>query len=502
MTKLHCIPLVAYLAVSLSFTLVSDASAQVAAGQTPPKSAPSLSFVPAKLPGPNGTMIEAESGTLEVPANRSTGAGAPFRLAVARLKSTTPNPTLPPLIYLADGPGAPAINTLREPERGAFLVKLRENRDVILMDQRGTGRSKPMPGWLGPKRDRTGIFLSEANMIQFVRTVCAEAKVAFGEQHLDLAAFTTVENAADFRDLQLALGGQKIALLGMSYGSHLGFAILRNFPEIVERAVFAGPVGPDELSKLPADYDAQFARLTELAAHDPAISAQVPNFALLLRQVLVKLDREPLQITVLDQMEKQNVTIPLGRFGLQYILRLDAADRSDFIHFPALVWEISQGRTTLIQPLLQKRYNQMLPGVAAMPMMMRLYSGASAARRAQIKEQESKSLLGAAVNLPELNLDDVWGNPDLGEQFRRPVETSVPVLFVSGSLDAISPPYRSAEAAKHAPHSVKLLVENAGHEDLLTHPPAQALIEEYLRTGKLAQSRITKEKPAFTAVPK
>ena len=90
----------------------------------------------------------------------------------------------------------------------------------------------------------------------------------------------------------------------------------------------------------------------------------------------------------------------------------------------------------------------------------------------------------------------------LGEQFRRPGEIPCPVLFVSGSLDAISPPYRAVDASKHAPRSERLLVENAGHEDLLTHQPAQVLIEEYLRTGKLNRVRVTMDKPAFTAVPK
>ncbi|MHC4904035.1 MAG: alpha/beta fold hydrolase, partial [Planctomycetota bacterium] len=72
-------------------------------------------------------------------------------------------------------------------------------------------------------------------------------------ESLHPASFTTVENAADLEDLRIALGAERLNLVGISYGTHLGLAYIRQYPDRVAHAVLAGVEGPDHTYKRPAE---------------------------------------------------------------------------------------------------------------------------------------------------------------------------------------------------------------------------------------------------------
>src|SRR5438128_166497 len=89
-----------------------------------------------------GQIVEAEFGRLVVKENRSNPKSNLIELAFVRLKSTSPKPS-PPIVYLEGGPGSSAISVARYSEYMRAFMKLREVGDVILLDQRGVGFSRP-----------------------------------------------------------------------------------------------------------------------------------------------------------------------------------------------------------------------------------------------------------------------------------------------------------------------------------------------------------------------
>lgn len=120
---------------------------------------------------------------------------------------------------------------------------------------------------------------------------------------------------------------------------------------------------------------------------------------------------------------------------------------------------------------------------SAMKQMMDLSSGATRERRAQILREASTSLLGNAINFPLMHLGDAWGNPDLGDAFRAPVRSDVPVLVLAGELDPRTPVENGREIVKHLSNGKLVVLPGAGHAfDLFGSPEVREVLTRFLTT--------------------
>jgi pimeloyl-ACP methyl ester carboxylesterase len=472
--------------------------AAVARNQDKPAGS-TIEFAPFEAVDYEGKKISAEIGRLKVPENRSKPASRTIELAVVRLKSKSASPGHP-VVYLAGGPGSSAIGEARLPYMRKLFERLQETRDVILMDQRGTGMSAPVL-WLMPASLPADAFLSKEKMLGYYREASRQAVESFTKRGIDLMGYSTVESADDLEALRRAIGAQKISLIGFSYGTHLGLATIRRHPESLDSVVLVGTEGPDHTHKLPSTYDAQLQKLSDLAARDPIVAAKVPDLVALLRRVLARLEREPVTVQVLDQRTKKPVDVKVGKFGLQLIIRMDVGDGNDFPEFPALFYTIDRGDYSLLKKYVEKRYNQFGRGISGMTAMMDLYSGSSAERVARVKREAQTAILENVMNFPDMDIGDVWGNPDLGEEYRSPLRTRVRTLFVSGTMDSNTPPYQAEELRWGFSDGAHLIVEYAGHEDTLPNDRVQSAIVDFLGGKDLSTTRISLGRPKFVPVP-
>ena len=133
-----------------------------------------------------------------------------------------------------------------------------------------------------------------------------------------------------------------------------------------------------------------------------------------------------------------------------------------------------------------------------MALMMDCASGASAARLARLARERADpaNLLSDAVNVPYPDACAAAGSPDLGDAYRAPFRCDVPVLFVSGELDARTPPENVELLAPGFPRHVHVRLTNAGHESLeLLSPDYRALLLDFLH-GKPVESRTIELPPA------
>jgi pimeloyl-ACP methyl ester carboxylesterase len=251
---------------------------------------------------------------------------------------------------------------------------------------------------------------------------------------------------------------------------------------------------------LPFSYDKQLKAISDLAAQDAAVNRQVPDMVKLLKNTLAKLDQKPIQVQVKDNKTKQVVTIPVGKFGLQMILRLDAGDSNDFIYFPALLYGIEKGDFTWLQKFVEKRYNQFNNGYGSGISVMRAASGASQERYHKIAAQGKTALLGNAMNTPDIYTHNYWGNIDLGDDFRKPFKSKIRTLFISGTMDSNTPPSNATEVKKGFTNSVHLLVNYAGHEDMLPNDEVHQSIIKFYRGENLDSKHISLAKPQFIAI--
>ncbi|MDQ5871011.1 MAG: alpha/beta hydrolase [Acidobacteriota bacterium] len=123
---------------------------------------------------------------------------------------------------------------------------------------------------------------------------------------------------------------------------------------------------------------------------------------------------------------------------------------------------------------------------------MRCASGASAARREKVRLQSTDALLGGMADFPIPDVCDAWGSPDLGPEFRAPLLSKVPVLVVSGTLDAHTPPENAREVLAGFPNGRHLLVQDGSHGLLgFSLPKGRRLSAKFLRGESVSAGRLS-----------
>lgn len=443
----------------------------------------------------DGREHPAELGRLSVRENRNGNSSRLIQLAFVRLRSTAAQPSAP-IVFLAGGPGIPGIGLGQVPVYFSLFARLREVADVILLDQRGTGMSSPNlqcpPATLPPDTfENTEKWLQ--SYAQIVRT-CADHWRAEG---VDLAAYNSNSSADDLDDLRRALGAERLSLLAWSYGTELALAAIRRHGERLNRVVLASTRGPDNLLKLPSVWDLQIRGLSRLAAEDSNVNRIIPDMESLMRRVLDRLESNPVSVTLTDRRANRQVNLRIGRIGLQTLIRGDLSDERAFASLPALLYTIDQGDYSILTRRMEQLYN----GVrgSAMSFATDCSAGWSAARLARTGREARRALM-SNVNLqwsPEIC--KLAGSTDLGSRFRSRIRSTLPTLFVSGTLDPNAPSSQAEEVRRGFPNSAHVIVENAGHESLPAEE-VQSVIVDFFKGQDVSRRTISFPRPRFVSV--
>lgn len=433
--------------------------------------------------------INTEFGKLTVPENRTNPNSRLIELAFVRFKSTSPNPGFP-IIYLAGGPGGSGISAAQGNRFGLFMA-MREFGDVIALDQRGTGLSTPNL----PCRNETALPLDKAltspELNAFASRELKKCADKWRSQGVDLAGYNTNENADDIESLRQALSAKKVSLWGISYGTTLGLATIKRHGRNIDRAIFAGVEGLDDALKLPTDVERHLADIDRLVKADPILNRQIPDFLDLMKTVLDRLEKQPVTVEVTDSQTKRKVPVVVNKYALQ-LLTASAIGSEAITTLPRIYYAASNGDYSEIAPqmLLISEY---VGSGSVMSYVTDCSSGASKKRRSRIAREAKNTLLGNAANTEFPEVCAAWGNPDLGKEFRSPVKSNVPILFISGTLDGRTPVSNAEAVRKGFPNSTHLIIEGAWHSDplFLSSPQIKDVMLEFMRGVPVSTTRIT-----------
>jgi len=379
--------------------------------------------------------------------------------------------------------------------------KLREVGDVILLDQRGVGRSKPNLTRISSEPLPTDVFASREVALRAFKERAKAAADYFRSQGVDILAYNSIESANDVDDLRKALGTEKVNLVGFSYGTHLGLACIRYHGAKLNRVVLIGTEGPDHTDKLPSTSHKSIERLSQIVAKDPEIGSKMPDLTGTLKRVLDRLEKEPVMVTITDQRTQKPVDIKIGKIGLQFLIMRDLGDTNDLPIFPLWFYTMDKGDYSVLKRFAERRYNQFGGGLSVMTLVMDISSGTSKARQAQIKKEAPTALLGDIVNFPISEMGDVFGSPDLGDVYRSPIKTDVPTLFISGVLDNNTQPFQADEVRKTFKTSTHIIIENAGHESMLVDAQVQQMMVDYFRGQDVSKVKINLPPLKFNSLP-
>jgi len=448
-----------------------------------------LKIKPYTYESANGEKVDAEFGTLRVPEKRSDPQSNLIELAFVRFKSTAKNPG-PPIVYLAGGPGGSGIGAARG-SRFPLFMALREIGDVIAFDQRGTGFSKPNIRCIDRLDIPLDVTPSREAILKTVRESSSNCAWYWREmQRVNLDGYNTNESADDLEDLRRALRVKQISLWSISYGTHLAMAAIRRHPKSIHRAILAGTEGPDHTYKLPGVIQKHLEDVAALVKADPALGKEIPDFLALMKSVFDRLEKEPARVEITDPRTKQKVVVTVNKFVMQYITANNIGTTT-ISAFPAFYYRASKGDYTNPAQVWLNISRESLS--SAMSFMMDCASGLTAKRREQIQREAKGTLLEDLFNFPFPDVCQEWKALDLGDVFRSPVRADVPVLFISGTLDARTPVSNAEEYRAGFSQSTHIIIENAVHSDplFLSSPKIKEGMLEFLKGIPVSTTRIT-----------
>ncbi len=486
------------LVLALAASLLAACSATARVEPSPavdlPYPAPTLTIEPYTFTAGNGTKVDAERGFFEVPENRNNPASRKIRIGFVRFPATTPNPG-PPIVYLAGGPGASGVGAAQGARFPIFMA-LRAQGDVIALDQRGIGLSRSLSPCLPPDDAASAAVLTRDAIIAFYRAGLVHCFDRWKASGADIDGYTTLQNAHDIEDLRRALGVPKINLWGISYGSHLGLAFMKYHPGSVARAVLAGIEGLDETVKLPSETDAYFARVQAVIDADPRAKAVYPDLAALMRRVHARLNETPAAVAITPAGASAPVTVTFDGFAVQLLASGMIADPGSVARVPDFYLTLDRGDYTRAASLLHGQFLARPPLFNGMPEAMDLASGVSPARMARLEAEFRTAILGDALNFPMPHIAGIRPELDLGEGFRAPLSSSIPTLFISGTLDGRTYPAEAAATVAGFSNGARLIVENGGHNIYEADPRIGEAVAAWFR-GEGAPASIRLEPPVI-----
>jgi pimeloyl-ACP methyl ester carboxylesterase len=439
-----------------------------------------------------GDSMRFELGTLYVPENRDHRESRIIGVGFARFRAldSAKSALTPPIFILPGGPGFSYLDGNALQGIMGRIALYRKVGDVVIVDQRGYSPRGEMLLFSGPQpREPLGEPASRARAMEAEREI-AQAAVAHAKgQGWDLAGYTVIQCADDVNDLRQALGYPQIALAGASFGSQWSLAIMRRHPTIVARALLSGVVPLDHAYPAPSAVLAALGRMAHAVDQDSAFRPHLPPGGVMAaaRVVLDRLERQPVTIGK-DDSTSGEMALVIGAEDFRRHVPA-ANDASGFAHFVLTLYH--RRYTELASQVAEDRSGNRRPLVLIWELMQgsagvtprrlhRLRSDTAAKYLGEWKWGWGSYLAGAGI----------WPTPDVGDDFRTPVKTDIPVVFVQGDWDATTPIENALEIAPFFPRGHVLVVKRGGHgvidEIARHHPIVMEQLLDFLRTGTTA----------------
>lgn len=248
--------------------------------------------------------MNVDCGYLTVPQVRGKPEAGTVRVHVAIWRSQNPNPQPDPILFFSVGPGVNTASLMAQYAEDFFAFFL-QDRDLIMVDQRGTGYSEPKldcPAANTFFLEHLGVPAAEFD--EELQVEVAEIDATCFDEYLangaDFEGYHTLENAADMRDLTEVLGYEQVNVVGISYGTRLALTVMREYPDIVRSAVLDSvvPIEVNFFEEAALNEVADIELLFAECAADSVCSASFPTLEEDFYALLAQLDESPVHIEV------------------------------------------------------------------------------------------------------------------------------------------------------------------------------------------------------------
>jgi len=395
-------------------------------------------------------------GKLTVFENRETRSGRTIDLNIVVLPALDQKTKAEPLFDLAGGPGASSV------DRADFYAgpgkEYRRGRDVVCVDQRGTGKSNR----LSISREKTPqYYLSEMFPVDYVK----EMRHAL-EKRADLTKYTTSIAMDDLDDVRTWLGYDRINLFGGSYGTQAALVYMRRHPDHVRSAILLA-VAPTDL-KMPLHHSESAARAMDLllseCEQDSACHAAFPQIRDDWNNVLAQLEKQPARVEYSPPGKSAPTIVEIQRGVFAEKIRTWMYRRDQAARVPMIVHHAANGDFV---PFLQQAVAPSIPDFVADGMYLSVTCAEDVPfiNREEAAQLTAGNPFGNYRVFQQTRACGMWPRGEIPTDFLEPVSSNAPVLIFSGNMDPVTPPKYGEEVAKHLRNSRHIIIAEAGHGD-------------------------------------
>jgi pimeloyl-ACP methyl ester carboxylesterase len=422
-----------------------------------------------------GLEQQARCGTISVALNPAEPNGKKIDIAFAVLPALARYKEPDPLFVLAGGPGQSA--QMLAGAVGRVFGGINRKRDIVFVDQRGTGESNGLECVLNDNSDDPEEAMQAAHQLVLVRA-CRDRLVQEGE---DTRWYATHIAVKDFDAVRARLGATQINVWGGSYGTRAALEYARQFPDRVRTLILDSVAPADGVLpvSMAVDSDAALRKLVADCEQDAACAKRYPKLA---EQTRAMFAPEGLSLAGTDWFSGQKKTYKVELQSIAGVMRaplyapalaslmpfaVQRASAGDGDPLVALSGSFSQG--------IEDNFSfGMHLAVVCAEDVPRIDDAAVAAAR--------QTLFGTAYIEQYRQMCEGWAVAPVPASFYEPVKADLAVLVLSGQLDPVTPPRHGAKVAAWFKRAQHIVVPAGGHI-ISTMPCADKLVEQFVKTG-------------------
>jgi pimeloyl-ACP methyl ester carboxylesterase len=420
--------------------------------------------------------VDAYCGTLKVYENRATRQGRQIDLNIVVLPALSSDPRPDPFFFLAGGPGQGAAQ-MAKPLRELFR-QIVNDRDIVLVDQRGTGKSHPL-NCLEEQDDSLNAFMMTDE------TAFERLKQCLSRYDADLRLYTTTIAMDDLDEVREYLGYETINVYGGSYGTRAALVYLRQHGDRVRTVVLDG-VAPTNMRLplyAPRDVQRAFDRLIADCEADAGCNARYPRLGARAAALVARLEKDPPLVPIAHPRTGERGEIRMQPRMVANIVMMALYQPLAASLVPALIERGEQNDFQGMLALAAMNDTGATPNMSiGMQLSVLCAEDAPRITPEEATKQAEGTLFGLHVMRLQRDACSFWPRGAVDPAFYEPVESGVPALIMSGDIDPVTPPFWGEQVAKTLTNSMHVVFPGTGHTPGTT-ACGRRLIKSFIDAG-------------------
>ncbi len=429
-----------------------------------------------------------DCGYLTVPEDHNQPGGATVQLAVSIVHSKSRNPAPDPIIFLQGGPGGSIVGAT--PQIVDLFEAILSERDMIFLDQRGTGLSSPAlacPEYVGAFVSllENGLSVEESETVVVDALVLCHDRLA--GQGVNLAVYTTAQNAADVEELRRALGYEQWNLYGVSYGTRLALTVMRDYPDGVRSVVLDSVASPNVglYTEAAANTARVFEVLFEGCANDFFCNLGYPNLETMFYELVDTLNDVPITLDTVNPLTGERLEIQVNGYLLTNLIFSFLYERMSIGLIPGLIHDVSNGEYDKLVSFVWQPGLRLSMINAGMFFSVMCSDAAPFTTREEIVAAGNAypdvlRRVGSPFNETHLSVCENWTTAETNSVESQAVVSDVPTLLLAGEYDPVTPPVWAQRAAETLDNGYFYEYPGVGHGVLTSAACPMAMVYQFL----------------------